>query len=109
MFANNKSQLTNIHRARTRQPIIISEEQKEYRALLQKDWARYKRQENRELHLMCLKIVQSQEKALNELRNESEELYQAAIQPDESLMPISFKGPVHTPPIKNYDVPVEYR
>lgn len=52
--------------------------------------------------------MRSQEKALDELRAESEELYQAAIQPDELLLPITIKGPAYTPPIKNYDVPAEY-
>lgn len=94
---------------RARPPLKLSEEQKEYRALLQKDWARYQRQQHLELHRMCLRIQQSQEKALNELRAESEELYQAAIQVDEFLLPITIKGPAYTPPIKNYDVPAEYR
>lgn len=98
----------NIYRARARPPIALSDETKEYRALLHKDWARYKLEENRELHRICLQIVRSQQKALTELRLESEELYQAAIQPDELLLPITLKGPVHTPPIKNYETPAEY-
>lgn len=93
---------------RARPTIKISEDQKEYRALLQKDWARYQRQQHLELHRVCLRIRQSQEKALHELRAESEGLYQAAIQPDEFLLPITIKGPAYTPPIKNYDVPAEY-
>lgn len=96
-------------RARKRPPIQVSEEQQEYRALLHKEWARFKIQENRELHQICRNILQSQSKALAELRLESEELYQAAIQPDETLLPITIKGPVNTPPIKNYDSPAEYR
>lgn len=93
---------------RARPQIQLSEEQKEYRALLQKDWARYQRQQQLELHRVCLRIQQSQNKALNELRGESEELYQAAIQPIDILLPTTLNGPVHTPPIKNYDVPAEY-
>lgn len=49
--------------------------------------------------------MQSQKKALEELRKESEELYQEAIQPDLSLTPISVTGPVNTPPIKGYVSP----
>lgn len=49
--------------------------------------------------------MQSQRKALQELRLESEELYQEAIQPDMSLLPVTVKGPVTTPPIQNYDSP----
>lgn len=65
--------------------------------------------ESIEFHRICLQALQSQKKALAELRNESEELYQAAIQPDDNLSPYTVKGPVHTPPIKNYDAPAEYR
>lgn len=87
----------------------MSEEQQEYRALLQKDWARYQRLQHIELHRTCMQIQRSQQTALAELRKESEELYQAAIQPDEILLPITLKGPVDTPPIKNYETPAEYR
>lgn len=99
----------NIYSARKRSPIQISAEQQDYRDLLQKEWARYQRVEKLELNRICRNILQSQQNALDELRNESEELYQAAIQIDETLLPITFKGPVQTPPIKNYDSPAEYR
>lgn len=95
--------------ARKRPKIRLSEEQQEYRALLEKDWARYLHVRNKELHQNCVSIQSSQEKALNELRIESEELYQSAIQLDEFLLPITMKGPVYTPPIKNYGSPAEYR
>lgn len=58
---------------------------------------------------ICLRIFQSQKTALAQLRKESEELYQAAIQPDDNILPITIKGPVQTPPIKNYESPAEYR
>lgn len=51
------------------------------------------------------KLLLSQQKALQELRYESEDLYQQAIQPDEKLLPIKVNGPVSTPPIKNYNSP----
>lgn len=47
-------------------------------------------------------MVAAQTKALNELRMESEELYQQAIQPDIGMIPFVAKGPVQTPPIKDY-------
>ncbi|KAK3923086.1 39S ribosomal protein L40, mitochondrial [Frankliniella fusca] len=47
----------------------------------------------------------SQRLALDKLREESEELYQAAIQLDNSLINVSIKGPTITPPIKDYDSP----
>lgn len=48
------------------------------------------------------KLVAAQTKALNELRFESEELYQQAIQPDMGMIPFVAKGPVRTPPNKDY-------
>lgn len=83
-------------------------EEKERRAILHKDWARYKRIEYIAQHRICTQILDSQNKALDELRKESEELYQAAIQPDENMFPITIQGPVQTPAIKNYDSPAEY-
>lgn len=50
-------------------------------------------------------IVAAQEKALQELRLESEDLYQEAIQQDISLVPYFAVGPVATPPITNYESP----
>lgn len=50
-------------------------------------------------------MLNAQEKALRELRLESEELYQAAIQLDSNLVPFHAEGPVATPPIQNYDSP----
>lgn len=47
-------------------------------------------------------LMMAQEKALNELRFESEELYQHAIMPDIDMVPYVVKGPVHTPAIKDY-------
>lgn len=94
--------------ARKRPSVQLSEEQKDYRAVLQKNWARYQRQQNFQLSQLCRNIFDSQTKALEELRLESEELYQAAIQPDENLLPIKIQGPVNTPPIKNYESPAEY-
>lgn len=52
---------------------------------------------------MVDRLLCSQEKALKELRGESEELYQAAIQMDFSYIPYEIKGPVETPPIPGYD------
>lgn len=49
------------------------------------------------------KLMQAQTKALQQLRFESEELYQQAIQPDMGMIPFVCKGPVNTPPIKDYE------
>jgi large subunit ribosomal protein L40 len=52
---------------------------------------------------MMDRLLCSQQKALEELRAESEELYLAAIQMDYSYIPCEIQGPVDTPPIKDYD------
>lgn len=49
------------------------------------------------------KVVAAQNKALNELRFESEELYQQAIQTDMEIIPFTVHGPVSTPAIKDYN------
>lgn len=49
------------------------------------------------------RVMDAQTKALQELRFESEELYQQAIQPDMDMIPFVAKGPVHTPPNKDYE------
>lgn len=87
----------------------LSEEQLESRDSLQKEWARYQKMQKNELQNVCLQLLRSQERALIELRQESEELYQAAIQPDDLMLPMEVKGPVYTAPIKNYESPVQYR
>lgn len=49
--------------------------------------------------------VEAQRQALEELRLESEELYQAALAPDPALFPFTQQGPSYTPPMHNYDAP----
>ncbi|CAG7836685.1 unnamed protein product [Allacma fusca] len=50
-------------------------------------------------------LMSSQQKALTELRNVSEDLYQAAIAIDETYIPFQSTGPVETPPFKDYNTP----
>lgn len=73
---------------------------------------------------MLDRIQYAQQRALDELRKESEELYQEAIQviwipinnlfiinnwcnfqPDFQLLPFVSDGPCRTPPIENYEAP----
>lgn len=67
-------------RQRLRKIPPMSEEEAESRILLIKEWNRYKTQQ----HLANIQeldsILYSQQKALDELRTESEDLYQEAIQ-----------------------------
>ncbi|XP_063628071.1 large ribosomal subunit protein mL40 [Cydia splendana] len=80
-------------------------EEIEARALLQKDWARYKREEYIATVAQIDRIMASQRRALDKLYEVSEDLYDEAIMPDLQLIPYSVKGPVATPPIKGYDSP----
>lgn len=92
-------------RKRTRPKAALSQEEIESRAILQKEWARYKlKQKSQELQVVD-RLMQAQQKALEELRKESEELFQEAIQPDLQMIPFTTKGPVATPPIENYESP----
>lgn len=58
----------------------ISEEEMDSRILLQKDWNRYKTKQHLANIQTIDSIFYSQQKALDELRAESEDLYQEAIQ-----------------------------
>lgn len=83
----------------------LSIEIKEQRAMLIKEWSKY-RNEQKMADLQQLdQLYLSQTKALNELRAESEDLYQEAIQPDLSFIPFYAKAPVATPPMDKYDSP----
>ncbi|XP_066150301.1 large ribosomal subunit protein mL40 [Euwallacea fornicatus] len=77
----------------------------EQRALLEKKWANFKRvQLLRDLQMID-RVTLHQQRALDELKKESEELYNEAIQMDFHMIPFTSVGPVETPPIENYDVP----
>ncbi|XP_059471169.1 large ribosomal subunit protein mL40 [Neocloeon triangulifer] len=90
---------------RIRKRGVLSHEEMEERALLLKEWSKYKMK----LKLLDIQLldraIMSQQKALDELRLESEELYQEAVQMDLNVMPFTIKGPTHTPAIKDYDSP----
>ncbi|XP_072749738.1 large ribosomal subunit protein mL40 [Anoplolepis gracilipes] len=90
---------------RLRKVAPLSNEEAESRILLQKDWTRYKTQQHLADIQLINSILYSQQRALDELRTESEELYQEAIQTDLGLLPYTAKGPLKTPPIENYDSP----
>ena len=87
---------------RTRKLPEITEEVKEYRAQLLKKWAKYRNEENLNDFKLIDRMANAQKQALDELRYESEELYQQAIQPDIGMIPIVCVGPVNTPPMKEY-------
>jgi len=80
----------------------LTTEQIEERWLIQKEWSRYKFAQHSKEIRMIDRLVESQNKALTELRKESEELYQAAIAFVPNYLPIEIKGPVETPPKPGY-------
>jgi len=59
---------------------VLSFEESERRALLLKDWTRYKTKQHRDEMTKVAQVRWSQQRALEELRKESEELYESAIQ-----------------------------
>jgi len=59
---------------------VLSFEESERRALLLKDWTRYKTKQHYREMAAVTQLRWSQQRALEELRKESEELYQSAIQ-----------------------------
>ncbi|XP_056141569.1 39S ribosomal protein L40, mitochondrial [Lampris incognitus] len=90
---------------RVRSAARLSFEESERRARLLKDWSRYKlKQQKAEMEAINL-AVEAQREALEELRIESEELYQAALKPDHLLFPLTHEGPTYTPPIATYEAP----
>ncbi|KAG6455436.1 hypothetical protein O3G_MSEX009231 [Manduca sexta] len=92
-------------RKRKRPTMQLSPAEAEARALLEKEWTRYKREEYMANIAQIDRIMASQRRALDKLYEESEELYDEAIMPDLQLIPYSINGPVATPPIKNYNSP----
>ncbi|XP_008416377.1 large ribosomal subunit protein mL40 [Poecilia reticulata] len=90
---------------RERIPPTVSFEESESRALLLKEWSRYKQKQHMaEVEAIEL-ALEAQREALEELKMESEELYRAALKPDPLLLPFTHEGPAYTPPIPNYDAP----
>ncbi|XP_034238812.1 39S ribosomal protein L40, mitochondrial [Thrips palmi] len=90
---------------RQRPETKLTPEEDERRALLMKQWSRHRALEHKADVRMIERIQYSQQLALDKLREESEELYQAAIKIDAALVPVTIKGPTVTPPLREYDSP----
>ncbi|XP_051524277.1 39S ribosomal protein L40, mitochondrial [Myxocyprinus asiaticus] len=80
-------------------------EESERRALLLKEWSRYKHIQHQAEMGAIKDALEAQRQALEELKLESEELYKAAISPDTDMFPFQHQGPCYTPPIENYEAP----
>ncbi|KAM4616084.1 large ribosomal subunit protein mL40 [Polymixia lowei] len=90
---------------RARSAPRLAFEESEHRALLLKEWSRYKQKQHiAEMEAIAL-ALEAQREALEELKFESEELYQAALKPDPLLFPFIHEGPSYTPPKAKYEAP----
>ncbi|XP_021923104.1 39S ribosomal protein L40, mitochondrial isoform X2 [Zootermopsis nevadensis] len=90
---------------REREVPTLTPEMEDERAVLLKKWATYKQKQHLKDTQMIDRLIFAQQKALDELHQESEELYEAAIQINPTQIPFIVRGPVQTPPIKGYDSP----
>ncbi|XP_004207585.3 large ribosomal subunit protein mL40 [Hydra vulgaris] len=90
---------------RQRQSAILSEKELEERDLILKDWSRLQMNN----HMACLQSIKIKVKcrtnALQELKKESEFLYNQAILVDRQMFPLTLVGPVETPPLDGYEAP----
>jgi len=93
---------------RTR-PVSVSEQVEEERHYFMKDWGSFAKNRHRnEIFELDTKLI-AQQKALDELRMESLDLYLEACKFDPQLLPFTAMGPTHTPPIKDYLQDGEYK
>ncbi|CAG5120682.1 unnamed protein product [Candidula unifasciata] len=99
----NLKKLT-LARERKRTNPELTLEEADSRALLMKEWVRYRSKLWRQEYFTYERVFAAQQEALQELKAESEELYQAALQIDYGVVPVEFQGPKLTPPIKNYQL-----
>ncbi|CAG9136609.1 unnamed protein product [Plutella xylostella] len=90
---------------RQRRQVKLSSEEVNARAVLQKEWSNYKREEYMAHVRQIDRIMAAQKRALDQLYEVSEDLYNEAIMPDLQFIPFTARGPVATPPIKNYESP----
>lgn len=90
---------------RVRSAPKLSFEESERRALLLKEWSRYKQNQHHAEMVAINLALEAQREALEELRLESEELYLAALKPDLNLFPFSHQGPSYTPPKTKHEAP----
>ena len=93
------------HADKQREKLVLSDEEIEKRALLKKDWSRYQMKK----HINDLRVLRDKMKckhdALNELKKESEFLYNEALIVDKSIFPLTLNGPMETPAMEGYEAP----
>lgn len=84
---------------------VLGHETCQLREALQRAWAIYCKNVHQSEAAMLERVVAAQQKALDMLKEESQELYDAAIQVDNGLFPFAQRAIVSTPPIKHYEAP----
>ncbi|XP_003478423.1 large ribosomal subunit protein mL40 isoform X1 [Cavia porcellus] len=94
-----------LDKSRQRPQVELPFEESERRALLLKKWSVYKQQEHDMERDAIRAMLEAQQKALQELKLESPELYAEAIKRDPRLFPFEKEGPNYTPPISDYQPP----
>lgn len=91
--------------ARKRQKASISDEEKERRFLLVKEYSRY-RMELHKLELQRLQnIMKCRQKALRELKKISLPLYKQTLELNPSMFPVEYQALTYTPPLPSYIPP----
>lgn len=91
--------------ARKRQKALTSDEEKEQRFLLVKEWSRY-RMEQHKIELQQLQsLMRSREKALKELKKISLPLYSQVLELNPMLFPFECQALTSTPPLLSYVPP----
>lgn len=93
---------------RKRVGVIVGSDVENSRALLIKEWSRFSGSRHISEIRQLDAVIISQQNALDVLREESEELYHEAIQPDTSLIPFRCFGPTRTPSIPDHFVDGNY-
>ncbi|KAM6165073.1 large ribosomal subunit protein mL40 [Erethizon dorsatum] len=94
-----------LDKSRQRPQVELPFEESERRALLLKKWSLYKQQEHDMERDAIWAMLEAQQKALQELKLESPELYAEAIKRDPRLFPFEKEGPHYTPPVSDYQPP----
>ncbi|XP_019853276.1 PREDICTED: 39S ribosomal protein L40, mitochondrial-like [Amphimedon queenslandica] len=91
--------------ARKRSYIQPSEEEREKRILLMKEWSRYTMQQHKQELQQLQGMMKTREHALKELRKLSLPLYKESLELRKDIFPFKRIGPVATPPKDNYIAP----
>ena len=91
--------------AKKRPPPSVSEEERERRFLLVKEWTRDHMERHKQDLQFLQGVVRSREKALRELWKVSPQLYLQALELNPKLFPFDRQGPTATLPIPSYEPP----